>query len=79
MNPFNIREKVEICERKDDRKIRQMYVGGENAAKVTGKKSAKNVKQFSQVMASTDSHGIRKLGHLAKNAIKKFPRNSIGL
>ena len=40
LNPFNIREKLEICERKDDKK-NLPNVGGENAAKVAGQKYGK--------------------------------------
>ena len=59
LNPFNIREKVEICEEKDTRKMRQML-----AEKMLQKLPAKNPpkrKQFSRVMALTDLHRIRKL------------------
>ena len=57
LNPINIREKVEICERNKKKKKNLPNVGGENAANVAGKKSGKGVNNS----VESHSHSINGL------------------
>ena len=59
IEPFNIREKVKICGRKDDSKIRQTWA--EKNLQKSPVKNLPKLKQVSGVMALTDSDGIGKL------------------
>ena len=60
LNPFNIREKVEICERKDDEKSAKCR--WRKCRKRCQQKNPAKHKQFSRVTASPDSYGIVKSG-----------------